>query len=134
MTTDSIGDLIIQIKNGGRAKKETISVPFSTVKSAIVDKLSEKGYVKALSPKKTTTKKGLRSIEIGILYYENGKPRISDVKRMSKPSRRVYKGYGEIHSIKQGFGSTIISTPKGILSDDEAREQKVGGEILFKIW
>ena len=131
MTTDSIGDLIIQIKNGGRAKKETISIPFSTVKSAIVEKLALKGYVKDLTKK--GAKKG-KSIEVGILYYENGKPRISDVKRMSKPSRRVYKGYSEIHSIKQGDGSTIISTPKGILSDDEAREQKVGGEILFTIW
>ena len=130
--TDSIGDLIIRIKNGGRAKKDSVSVPFSNVRSAILEKLADKGFIKLLSKK--SVKKTGKSLEIGILYYPNGKPRVSEVKRISKPSRRIYKGYGDLHPIKQGYGSVIISTPKGILSDDEARKEKVGGEVLFNIW
>jgi small subunit ribosomal protein S8 len=130
--TDSIGDLIIRIKNGGRAKKDSVSVPFSNVRSAILEKLADKGFIKLLSKK--SVKKTGKSLEIGILYYANGKPRVSEVKRISKPSRRIYKGYGDLHPIKQGYGSVIISTPKGILSDDEARKEKVGGEVLFNIW
>ena len=130
--TDSIGDLIIRIKNGVRAKQDSVSVPFSNVRSAILEKLADKGFIKLLSKK--SAKKTGKSLEIGILYYPNGKPRVSEVKRISKPSRRIYKGYGDLHPIKQGYGSVIISTPKGILSDDEARKEKVGGEVLFNIW
>ena len=78
-------------------------------------------------------KKIQKSLEIGFIYNGN-KARITDVKRISKPSKRIYKGHSEIFTVKQGFGSTFVSTPKGILSDDEARKEKVGGEILFQIW
>jgi small subunit ribosomal protein S8 len=131
MTTDIISDLIIQLKNAGLSKKETVSFADTNLRFAVLEKLAKKGFIKGVTKK---GKKDAQVIEAGIAYYENGKPRISDVKRISKPSRRVYRGYSEIVPVKQGYGSLIISTPKGILSDDEARREKVGGEVLFSIW
>jgi small subunit ribosomal protein S8 len=131
MTHDTISDFIIQIKNGSSAKKESVLIPYSNLKFAIAQKLSEKGYVK------TPVKKGkkvTKFVEVGLIYSEDGAPRISDLARLSKPSKRLYIGSAEIRPVKQGYGSLILSTPQGIMSDDEARKAKVGGEILFKIW
>jgi small subunit ribosomal protein S8 len=107
-----------------------VLIPYSNLKFAIASKLSEKGFVK--SPLKKG-KKVAKFLEIGLIYND-GVARISDVERLSKPSKRIYIGASEIRPVKQGYGSLILSTPNGILSDDEARKAKVGGEILFKIW
>ncbi len=128
---DSISHLIIQLKNASAAGKDTIVMPHSNFTELVALALARKGYVK---PAKKLGKALKKTIEIGIIYNPNGTPRINDVKRLSKPSKRLYKGYSEIHQVKQGFGSTFVSTPKGILSDDEVRKEKVGGEILFQIW
>jgi small subunit ribosomal protein S8 len=130
MIHDTISDLIIQIKNASSTKKESVLIPYSNLKFAIASKLSEKGFVK--SPLKKG-KKVAKFLEIGLIYND-GVARISDVERLSKPSKRIYIGASEIRPVKQGYGSLILSTPNGILSDDEARKAKVGGEILFKIW
>ncbi len=127
---DPISNIITNLKNGSAAGKELVVVPHSNFTAAVVEALTRKGYVK---PGIKKGKKVQKTLEVGLIYV-NGKARINDVKRLSKPSKRLYKGYSEIHRIMQGFGSTFISTPKGILSDDEARAQKVGGEILFQIW
>lgn len=128
---DPISNLIINLKNGSAAKKDAVSVPASNFVLAVVEALARKGYVKpALAHGKTVANK---TLEVGLIYT-NGNARINDVKRVSKPSKRIYKGYSEIFSVKQGYGTTFVSTPKGILSDDEVRKQKVGGEILFQIW
>lgn len=127
---DSISQLIVELKNASRAGKEAITVAHSGYVEAVAEALARKGYVK---PSKKIGKTVKKTLEIGIIYV-NGKARINDVKRVSKPSKRLYKGYSEIFPIKQGYGSTFVSTPKGILSDDEARKEKVGGEILFSIW
>ncbi|HEU0080735.1 MAG TPA: 30S ribosomal protein S8 [Candidatus Paceibacterota bacterium] len=128
---DPISNLITNLKNGSAAKKESATVPLSNFTMAVVEALSRKGYVKpAVAHGKKVAGK---TLEIGLIYV-NGKARINDVKRISKPSKRIYKGYEEIFPIKQGYASTFISTPKGVLSDDEARKQKVGGEVLFQIW
>lgn len=127
---DPISNLIIQLKNASAAKKESTTVPLSNFVSNVVDALARKGYVKPGIKKGKGVQK---TLEIGLIYT-NGNARINDVKRLSKPSKRLYRGYTEIFSVKQGFGSLFVSTPKGILSDDEARSQKVGGEILFNIW
>ncbi|HEY0907866.1 MAG TPA: 30S ribosomal protein S8 [Candidatus Paceibacterota bacterium] len=127
---DSISHLIIQIKNGSAAKKETVTMPHSNFTESVAMALARKGYVKPAVKKGKGVQK---SIEIGLIYV-NGAARVNDVKRISKPSKRLYKGYSEIHQVKQGYGSTFVSTPKGILSDDEARKEKVGGEVLFQIW
>lgn len=128
---DPISNLIIQIKNGGAAKKETCSIAYSNFAAGVAEALARKGYVK---PGVKKGKKIQKTLEVGLIYNPNGTPRVSGVSRISKPSKRIYKGYGDIHQIKQGYGSVFISTPKGVLSDDEARKQKVGGEVLFSIW
>lgn len=128
---DPISNLITSIKNGSRAQKETVSVPHSKFTEAVVTALARKGYVKpGVKKGKTVADK---TLEFGLIYV-NGNARVNDVKRLSKPSKRLYRAYADIHQIKQGYGSTFVSTPKGILSDDEVRKEKVGGEILFQIW
>jgi small subunit ribosomal protein S8 len=128
---DPISNLITNLKNGSAAKKDAVTVPLSQFTETVVAALARKGYVKpGVVHGKTISNK---TLEIGLIYV-NGDARINDVKRVSKPSKRIYKGYSEIFSVKQGFGTTFVSTPKGILSDDEVRKQKVGGEVLFQIW
>ncbi len=127
---DPISNLITTLKNGSRAKLDVVSVPLSNFTSSVVLALARRGFVKPGIKKGKTAKK---TVEIGLIYV-NGKARITDVKRLSKPSKRLYKGYSDIHRVMQGYGSMFISTPNGIISDDEARKQKVGGEVLFTIW
>ncbi len=128
---DPISNLIIQLKNGSAARKDAIVMQHSNFAESVAKALARKGYVKPAVVKGKTIQK---SLEVGLIYNPNGTSRITDVKRLSKPSKRIYKGYTEIHQVKQGYGSTFVSTPKGILSDDEVRKEKVGGEILFQIW
>lgn len=105
-------------------------MPYSKLKHAIADVLKNHKFVTSVEAKG----KGVEAtLEIGIAY-DGIKPRINDVERISKPSRRIYKGSKDISSVRSGFGSTILSTSKGIMTDKEARKAKVGGEALFKIW
>lgn len=128
---DPISNLIIQLKNGSAVKKDSVTVSLSNFVADVAEALARKGYVK---PGVKKGKKVQKQLEIGLIYNPNGTARITDVARISKPSKRIYKGYAEIFGIKQGHGSTFYSTSKGILSDDEARKEKVGGEVLFNIW
>ncbi|MES2436519.1 MAG: 30S ribosomal protein S8 [Patescibacteria group bacterium] len=127
---DTISDLIIRIKNASDVEKETVSVPFSKLKLAIVDLLEKEGFVK------NSTKRGKKvqkSLEIGLIYDQYG-PRVKGVQRVSHLSKRMYGGVKDLKSVKQGHGVLVLTTPKGIMTDAEARKQKVGGELLFKIW
>jgi len=126
---DQISNLIISLKNAGMAGKPSIVVPQSKLKNEIADLLSSKGFVGSVAKK---GKKG-RYLEIGILY-KDGSPRISDVKRVSKPSRRMYEGFKDMYPFKQGLGMKVFSTSKGILADMDAKKEKIGGEVLFAIW
>lgn len=131
MVSDTIGDLIIRLKNAGMVKKETVSVPYSKLRHAVLNKLVDAGYiVSAIEKGKEVQEK---TIEV-TLSYENGEHRINGVKRVSKPGRRLYTKVADIHPIKFGRGHMILSTPAGILTNEEAKEQKVGGEQLFIIW
>jgi len=105
-------------------------VPYSEFKFQVAEKLREKGYIKSVSKRGKKIKK---SIYIEIQYIDK-KPKIKEVSRISKPSRRVYKKTFEIYPIKYGKGALLLSTPKGVLTGEEARKNKVGGEALFKIW
>jgi len=127
---DPISNLIVHLKNGTSVKKDVVVVPHSNFTASVAEALARKGYVK---PPFKKGKKIQKLIEIGLIYNGDN-PRIHGITRLSKPSKRLYKGYSELYPIKQGYGSTFLSTPKGILSDDEARKEKVGGEILFNIW
>lgn len=131
MTTDPIGDFINQIKNGGAVKKATVSVPFSNFKFSIAEKLKTEGWVKGVEKKGKKVKK---IIDVTLKYDDSGIHFIQGVKRVSKPGRRIYRGAGEIIPVKYGFGALILSTPKGIKTDKEAKKEKVGGEALFQIW
>ena len=129
MVTDIIGDFIIRIKNGNLAGKEVISVYTSKNKVAVADALLRAGYIKSFSKNSTG-----KMLDIVLSYKADKSPKITGVQRISKPSRRVYQKSTEIKPFKNGFGATIISTPAGVLSNKEAVKQKVGGEIMFKIW
>ncbi|MFZ2149871.1 MAG: 30S ribosomal protein S8 [Minisyncoccia bacterium] len=127
---DSISNMIIIMKNGSLAGKESVAIPYSKMKNAIGECLKKAGYVGEVSKK---IKKGQPVLEVGLLYVDN-KPRITEVERISKQSRRVYFGMKDIHSVRNGTGLLVLSTPKGILSGKEARKEQVGGEALFRLW
>lgn len=119
------------MKNGSRVSKDVVTVPFSNIKFAIAQCLKEHGYITEVSKK--TQKKNVPVIEIA-LAYTGEDSRIHDVKRVSKPSRRVYMKIHDLRPIKNGHGMVVLSTPKGILSDKQAKKEQVGGEALFMIW
>ncbi|MFZ2521909.1 MAG: 30S ribosomal protein S8 [Minisyncoccia bacterium] len=128
---DPIADMIIRIKNASDSKKESVAFPHSNIKLAILDVLLKNGFVKSFGKK---GKKIVKFIEVDLQYYPDGSPFVHGVERISKNSKRIYYKFGEIRSVKNGFGSMILSTPKGIMTDKTAKEAKVGGEALFKIW
>ncbi len=130
MNNDPISDFLIRIKNAGLAGRSTVSVPFSNMKFAIATLLSKKGFVGEVHKK---GRKNGKSLEINLLFSQ-GKSIIGDIKLISKPSRRQYGKSKDIRPYRQGYGITVLSTPKGILSDMDAKKENVGGEILFKIW
>lgn len=119
------------MKNATAVSKDTVTVPFSTLKYAIAQCLKEHGFVSNVSKK--TQAKNNAVIELG-LVYDNGVSKIHDVKRISKPSRRTYMSVKELHPVRNGHGVLVLSTPKGILGDKQARKEQVGGEALFMIW
>lgn len=130
MVGDVIGDFIIQLKNAGAVNKKNISVPYSKLRHAVADKLAMAGFVEKVSTKGAVAKK---TLEVA-LKYEHGTHSIRGVKRISKPGRRLYTKVADIHRVKFGQGKLILSTPAGILTNDEARTANVGGEQLFIIW
>ena len=127
---DPIADMINRLANAQAVKKETVEVPFSQIKYAIAKILEEKGFVKNVEFKGKRTKK---IIEISLLY-PNGIPRITGVKRISKPGQRVYAPFQGMRRIRSGWGIAIISTSKGLMTDREAQKEKGGGEILCEIY
>lgn len=131
MVTDPVADLIIQLKNAGAVGKREVSLPFSNLKLAIAEKLKEAGYIASAEKKGKKVKK---TLEITLKYNEAGEHAIHNVKRISKPGRRMYRTVAEITPVHYGSGALIISTPKGILTGAQARKEKVGGEALFEIW
>ena len=129
---DHISDMLIRIKNAQRVRKEATQFGYSKIKWEIARVLEKTGYVGSVVRKGRKNKK---LIEVVLLYDETTKkPMISEVRRISKLGRRVYRGYREIFAPKNGFGAAIYSTPKGLLTDRQARKEKVGGEVLFEIW
>lgn len=130
MVTDRVGDFIIRLKNAGAISAKNVTLPHSNHLEAIAFKLKELGFLGSVEVSKTTPK----TLTVGLIYDLRGNPRINGVKRISKPGRRLYVGTTEAHGVKNGMGARIISTPKGILSDREARKVRVGGENLFEIW
>lgn len=122
--------MLIVMKNGSLAGKANVSVPYSKLKNAIGECLKKEGYVSGVSRK---VKQGMPVLEVELLYTDK-KPKITEVERVSKQSRRVYFGMKDIHKVRNGSGLLVLSTPKGILSGKDARSEQVGGEALFRLW
>ena len=118
------------MKNGSLAGKESVFFPYSKMKNAIAECLQKEGYVNGVAKK---VRKDQPVLEVGLVYVDK-KPKITEVERISKQSRRIYFGMKDIHSVRNGTGVLVLSTPKGILSGKEARKEQVGGEALFRIW
>lgn len=128
---DKIGEMLITIKNAGRASKASVVIPYSNLRHAIAECLSKQNYVGSIS--KRTDKKDKPVLEI-VISYDGKFPKVTNVERISKPSRRIYMKAKELRPVKNGSGLLVVSTPKGVLTGDEARKELVGGEVLFKIW
>lgn len=126
---DPISDMLISVKNAGLAGKPLATVPYSNMKFEIANVLLKSGYIKSFSIK---GKKVNKRIEIEIAYSKDKAPKIEDVKRISKPARRIYAGFRQIPRGSPGI--SVLSTPRGIMTDEEAKKALVGGELLFKIW
>src|SRR3989344_7898743 len=125
---DQISNLLISLKNASAVGKPSVLVPNSKLKFEIADLLVKKGFLASVAKKG----KKARSLEISLIY-KDGSPRVTGVKRVSKLSRRIYQGFKEIYPFKQGLGMKVFSTSKGIMSDMDAKKEKLGGEVLFAI-
>jgi small subunit ribosomal protein S8 len=129
--TDPIADLLTRIRNGAHARKEQVDVPWSKVKARLVDVLTAEGFLKEHS---IIEQGGHRVLRVWLKYDGQNKPVIAGLKRVSKPSLRVYVGASDIPPLRRGLGVNILSTPAGIITDREARKQNVGGELLCCVW
>ena len=127
---DQIANMINMRKNANQREHESVVVPFSNIKMAIAECLVREGYLAGVAKK---TKKTFPVIELA-LAYTNGVGKIKGVDRVSKSSCRVYNGVKDIRPVKHGQGIMVLTTPKGILTDKQARKEQVGGEVLFKMW
>ncbi|KPJ55688.1 30S ribosomal protein S8 [Parcubacteria bacterium DG_74_2] len=127
---DPIVDMFNRIKNAQAVLKPTVNIPFSNLKYEIAKILQKQGYVKKIEKKRRKTKK---TIEISLKYDKNI-PAITELRRISKSGQRIYVPVKKIKKVKGGFGSVIISTSKGLMTDREAKKQKIGGEIICEVW
>ncbi|MDO8493223.1 MAG: 30S ribosomal protein S8 [bacterium] len=144
MVTDPIADLIARLRNAGQAGHASAVLPFSKIKFEIANALVRAGYLKDVSVVEKTSESGKKTafkyLDLTISYSSpadrSGKktPKIVDAWRVSKVSRRIYSGIKSLKPARQGFGATILSTTKGILTDKEARKAKLGGEVLLTVW
>ena len=130
--TDPIADLLTRIRNAHTVKHDRLDVPASKLKAEVCRILKEQGYIQDVEPFEVEGPgSGLR---IYLRYTEEGVPAIRRIARVSKPGRRVYKGADEIRPVLNGVGVGIISTSQGLLSDADARERRLGGEVLCEVW
>ena len=128
--TDPLGDMLTRIRNGQTARKDSVTTPASKLRARVLDVLQREGYIRGYSEEALGKHPGLR---IELKYFE-GEPAVKHVARVSKPGRRVYSGSKELPVVRNGLGITIVSTPRGVLSDVEARDQNVGGEVLAEVF
>ena len=128
---DPIGDMLTRIRNAQMRGKSTVSTPASKLRAWVLDVLADEGYIRGYE--KTTSTDGHGAIEISLKYFD-GVPVIRELKRVSKPGRRVYLGVKDIPQVRQGLGVSIVSTPQGVMSDSNARAKNVGGEVLCTVF
>ena len=128
---DPIGDLITRIRNAQMRNHSVTTVPASKLRGWVLDVLETEGYIRGYS--RTENDSGKAIFDVELKYYE-GTPVIQKIKRISKPGRRVYSSVGDLGSVRNGLGISIVSTPKGVMSDAAARDANVGGEVLCEVY
>jgi len=129
--TDPITDMFNRIKNAQAVNHPTVRIPHSKFKFEVAKVLEKQGYV---SKARKQGRKTRKYIELNLKYHEDKTPVISEIKRMSKPGRRMYVKGNEIKPVKNGFGMSIISTSQGVMPGDQAKKKNIGGELICKIW
>jgi len=129
--TDPLSDLLTRIRNGQRAKKATVTSPASRLRANVLEVLKREGFIRGYSERQL--RPGVSEIEIELKYHE-GEPVIREISRVSTPGRRIYSAVKDLPRVYDGLGIAILSTPRGVLSDSEARDQNVGGEILCQVF
>ena len=131
VVSDTLGDMLTRIRNGQMANMAVVSCPSSKHRKDVLDTLTREGYIRGYTEVQKSTAQGQLSIE---LKYHEGAPAIRKIDRVSKPGRRVYSGIKDLGKVFNGLGISILSTPRGVLSDNEARAQNVGGEVLCRVF
>ena len=129
--TDPLGDMLTRIRNAQMRRKQFVLTPNSKLRAWVLDVLADEGYIRGYE--KTTSTDGHGAIEISLKYFD-GVPVIKELKRISKPGRRVYLGVKDIPQVRQGLGVSIVSTPQGVMSDANARAKNVGGEVICTVF
>ena len=129
--SDPLGDMLTRIRNGQSAGKSVVSSPASRLRANVLEVLKREGYIRDYSSVEVRT--GVSELKIELKYHE-GTPVISQIQRVSTPGRRVYSGIKDLKRVYNGLGISILSTPRGVLSDNEARDANVGGEVLCQVF
>ncbi|RED53718.1 30S ribosomal protein S8 [Aestuariispira insulae] len=129
--SDPLGDMLTRIRNGQRARKNSVPVPASKLRASVLEVLKREGYIRGYSW--AELRPGIQELNVELKYSE-GTPVIREIARVSKPGRRVYTKIKDLGRFYNGLGISILSTPKGVLSDHEARQENVGGEVLCRVF
>lgn len=129
--SDPLGDMLTRIRNGQMAGLDTISMPASRLRTSVLDVLQREGYIRGYFEEELRV--GIRELRVE-LKYDNGRPVIKEINRVSRPGRRIYAKIADLPRVYNGLGISILSTPRGVLSDTEARTANVGGEVLCKVF
>ncbi|MCS6877036.1 MAG: 30S ribosomal protein S8 [Geminicoccaceae bacterium] len=129
--SDPLGDMITRIRNAQRAQKAVVRTPASKLRERVLDVLKREGYIRNYET--IDVRPGIKELSIELKYH-NGEPVIREIRRVSKPGRRIYAGVKDLPKVYNGLGIAILSTPRGVLSDAEARELRVGGEVLCTVF
>lgn len=129
--SDPVGDMLTRIRNGQAARLDSVTMPASRLRANVLDVLQREGYIRGYFEEELRA--GVRELRVE-LKYDNGKPVIREVHRVSKPGRRIYSKIADLPKVYNGLGISILSTPRGVMSDSEARTANVGGEVLCKVF
>ena len=129
--SDTLGDMLTRIRNGQTTNKKVVDASASRFRKNVLEVLKREGFIRNFEEKEM--RPGINFFEIELKYY-NGKPVISEIKRVSKPGRRVYSSINDLPRTYNGLGISILSTPRGVMSDNEARAAHVGGEVLCQVF
>jgi len=131
MMTDPIADMLTRIRNGIHAKKEVVEIPFSKLRLGILKILKKEGYIGSITE---TSDQSKSKILVTLRYDSQKEPVITSLQRVSRPGRRVYVSYQDVKPVLGGMGLSVLSTSKGLMSNGEAKENKIGGELLCTVW